>query len=447
MGNRVVIGQSDRLFTDPYNSPMIDRQRGPLTLALSVILHAFTHAYGTMLVPLYLMITADLHLPGVKRAALIVTVYLLVYSLGSYGAGVLADRYSRRALLGWGLIFNAAAIIAIGITRDYSMLLLLAVVGGAAGTLFHPAANSLVSEHFNRSPGMAIGLLGMGSGLGFFAGPQYAGWRAETAHWTLWHVANWQKPCVELGLMGIFVGVLFLIFGREARTVRPPAASRQEIHPPLGPSLRKKVIGIAAILSFRDFAGIASLTLASIYLQKAMGFDPKRTGFIVGAMMLIGIVANPLSVYLTPRRKRLPGLVIVLIAGGIAIATVPFFGRAHVLLGLCLFQAFQLGSYAISDAAMLERVAANVRGRLVGIFLSIAGTIAGASPWLMGSWTDSFGADAARPMRYLAPFVALGIMMVLAVGAIPLIRSLGAPCTEPIEPMSEIDPRTMGVAV
>ena len=96
---------------------------------------------------------------------------------------------------------------------------------------------------------------------------------------------------------------------------------------------------------------------------------------------------------------------------------------------------------------MLERVAANVRGRLVGIFLSIAGTIAGASPWLMGYWTDSFGADAVRPMRYLAPFVALGIMMVLAVGAIPLIRSLGAPGMEPIDPMTEIDPRTMGVAV
>ena len=40
----------------------------------------------------------------------------------------------------------------------------------------------------------------------------------------------------------------------------------------------------------RDFAGIASLTLASIYLQKAHGLSTKRTGFIVGAMMLIGVI-------------------------------------------------------------------------------------------------------------------------------------------------------------
>src|SRR4051812_22449984 len=49
--------------------------RSHVTLALCTVLHAFTHAYGTMLVPLYLLMVADLRLGGVKAASLIVTLY------------------------------------------------------------------------------------------------------------------------------------------------------------------------------------------------------------------------------------------------------------------------------------------------------------------------------------------------------------------------------------
>ena len=84
--------------------------RSGVTLVLCTILHTFTHAYGAMLVPLYLLMVADLKKPGVKYAALIVTVYGVVYCIFSYGSGILADRMNRRNLLGWGLVLNAIAI-------------------------------------------------------------------------------------------------------------------------------------------------------------------------------------------------------------------------------------------------------------------------------------------------------------------------------------------------
>src|SRR5688572_24251073 len=155
--------------------------RSHATLALCTVLHAFTHAYGTMLVPLYLLVVADLKLPGVSYASAIVTIYGLVYCLGSFPAGVMADRCNRKALLGIGLIGNALAIAAMGITRRYELLMLAGVLAGIFGTLFHPAANALATAHYPKSPGMAIGVLGMGAGIGFFAGPQYAGWRAQLA--------------------------------------------------------------------------------------------------------------------------------------------------------------------------------------------------------------------------------------------------------------------------
>ena len=154
-------------------------RRSHLTLALCTILHGFTHAYGAMFVPLYFRIAEDLKLSGVGAAALIVTLYGAVYNLGSYGAGLAADRYSRKTLLGIGLLGNAVAILAIGVSRQYWLILCFSVAAGIFGAIFHPAANALSSSHYPKSPGMAIGILGIGSGLGFFFGPQIAGWRAR----------------------------------------------------------------------------------------------------------------------------------------------------------------------------------------------------------------------------------------------------------------------------
>src|SRR5215213_3381214 len=152
--------------------------RSHLTLALITLLHCFTHAYGTILVPLYLPMRDDLKLWGVGAASLIVTIYTFVYCLCSYPAGVLADRWNRKALLGIGLILNAAAILAMGLTRRYEMLVALGILGGLAGTLF-------------------------------------AGWRAE--------VAGWQTPLVEAGLFGLACGVVFLLVAKEVR--RTPVAA------------------------------------------------------------------------------------------------------------------------------------------------------------------------------------------------------------------------------
>src|SRR5438067_5635171 len=90
-----------------------------VTLVLCTVLHAFTHAYGSMLVPLYLLMATDrgLGMSGVKAASLLVTIYGLVYALGSYGAGVLADRLNRKTLLGAGLLANSGAILLMGLTR------------------------------------------------------------------------------------------------------------------------------------------------------------------------------------------------------------------------------------------------------------------------------------------------------------------------------------------
>ncbi len=416
------------------------RLRSHVTLALCTVLHAFTHVYGTLLVPLYLLITADLRLGGVGAATMIVTLYGVVYNLASYHAGMLADRHDRKALLGVGLLGNALVIVLIGLSRDYQMILALAILGGLFGALFHPTANALVMAHYPKNPGMAIGLLGAGSGLGFFAGPQFAGWRAQSATWHLWHVASWQRPCIEAGVAGLVLGVIFLWVAREAR----PSFGPDRTPPKMTRAHRNQILRLACVLGFRDFSGTAMISLGAIYLQKALGKSVQDAGQIVGFMMLLGMIGNPLAVYLSPGRRRLPALVVILITAGVVIATAPLWPARWVLVVFCAFQTLQLGSYAVSDAAILERTSPLLRGRVVGLFLMVAGTFAGISPWVMGFWTDQLGARAAHPSAYFGPFGLIGVMIALAAFGPKMIASLGwAEDATPINPLAEISPQTL----
>ncbi len=396
-----------------------------------------------MLVPLYLLVAADLKLPGIRAVALLVTIYGVAYCLFSYVAGVLADRMNRRNLLAIGLLTNALVVIGIGLSRRYELLVVLVVLGGLCGTLFHPAANALIPEHFPGSPGMAIGLLGIGAGIGFYAGPQYAGWRAQSATWHWGWIADWQRPFIELGFAGIVGALLFFLTARETSTPH----RRRKSSARLGTVLRRRVIIIAIVLGLRDFVGIAALSLSSVYLLKAQHRTSAQAGFVLGAMTLLGVIGNPLAVWLTGGARRLPALTTVLILSAISIALVPLAPAAWTLAALCVFQTLQLGSYAISDAAMLERVSPVVRGRVVGLFLTLAGTFAYTGPWLMGLWTDSFGSRGDHPAAYLAPYITLGIGIAVAAFSVPVIARLGEPDPNAIEPITEISPATMEPAM
>jgi MFS family permease len=437
-GDSMVTAAIPTSTADVFPEPL-PRWRNHVSLALCTVAHSFLHAFGSMLVPLYLLMTRDLRLGGVQYAALLVTVYGAVYNLGSYFAGMAADRFNRARLLGIGLLGNAIAIILIGFTRNYSLLLLWSALTGVSATIFHPTANSLVTSHYPRNPGLAIGLLGIVSGVGFFLGPQFSGWQARPDTWTFLHVADWQRPCIQLGVCGLIAAIVIYCVAHDTRPTGHYVARK------LPKEIRNRVLLLAIVLGWRDFAGVAMISLSAIYLQKACGMTTAHVGFIIGAMMLLSVVVNPLSVAISPGRRRLPTLTAVLIAGGIIVATTSLWPVRWVLIAMSFFMTMQLGSYALSDAATFERVPGEIRGRVSGLFLTIAGTLGATGPWAMGFWTDAMHQHATERSAYLLPFITLGAAMIFSALAPHIIAKLGpTPMTQMIDPISETMPESIG---
>src|SRR5262245_7882658 len=123
---------------------MTDPQHHRRTLTLVSLLHAFTHVYQVALMPLYLPIQRDFKLDSVGSATFLVTLMMLAYFVPSYPMGVLADRFSRKRLLGLGLAINGLGFVGLAQAPSYPVALTSMVVAGFGGSFFHPAATALI---------------------------------------------------------------------------------------------------------------------------------------------------------------------------------------------------------------------------------------------------------------------------------------------------------------
>src|SRR2546427_4136781 len=405
-----------------------DKDHPVRTLWLCGTLHAFTHIYHVALMPLYLLIQRDLKLASVEAATLLLTLMMLAYFLPSYGMGVLADRLSRKKLLAAGLAINALGYVALASAPNYGWAVLCVLISGLGGSFFHPAATSMVARLFPTNTGSALGLVGVGASIGFFIGPLYSGWRAESA--------GWRAPVLELGSAGVLMAGLFVWLAQEEPARIQPNESK--IVPEklfASPALCLLFIAMSFAFGLRDFTGSSMGSLGSLFLQNACGFDLKQTGMALSAIFLASVVSNPLFGHLSDR-GRIRWTCAVLLISVILVGIFPRVPAQWLIPTFALYGFFFMASYPMVEAALMEAVPDAVRGRAFGFFITLAGLIGNLSHWMAGNWVKSLGTNAHSTHAYYPLYGKLSILLLLSL--------LGLPCLHAVrrraKPAPEISP-------
>ena len=386
------------------------------TLWLCGVLHAFTHIYHVALFPLYLPLQKDLKLATIEAATLLVTAMMIAYFAPSYALGALADTMSRKKLLALGLTINGAAFIGLSFAPNYLMALVCVSLAGFGGSFFHPAATAMVARLFPVGTGRALGLLGIGASVGFFFGPLYAGWRAQTA--------GWRAPVLELGLLGLLAAGVFAWLAEEETT---PSAATQAgpCRRPVFPTPGRWIIFAAASLLFglRDFAGSSMGSLGSLFMQNAHGFNLKETGIALSGMFLAAIISNPLFGHLSDR-GRIRWTTLVLIIATALVAIFPRMPPEWLVPTYALYGFFFMASYPMVEAALMDSVPDSVRGRVFGFFITIGGLVGNLSHWMAGGWVKRLGAAAHTPTAYYPLYLTLSGLLFLALFGLPCLHAI-----------------------
>ena len=413
------------------NSP----QHRTRTLWLLGVLHAFTHVYHVALLPLYLPMQRDLKLSSLEQATLPMTIMMLIYYGLSYPMGILADRVSRKKLLGWGLFINGLGFVGLALSPNYATALASVAVAGIGGSFFHPAATALIARLYPEATGKALGLVGIGAGAGFFVGPLYAGWRAT-------QTGDWRTPVLEFGVLGILAAVAFVCLAEvettsPTDTVAPADSSRPQMKKeeicgrlesagdPLFATSALWLLFFAAAVAFslRDFAGHSMGSLGSLFLQKAHGFSMQEAGAALSVIFLMGVISNPLFGHLSDR-GRTRWTAGVMIAAALVIAAFPHLPRGWLSVALAVYGFFFMGCYPMVEAALMESVPDAVRGRGFGLFITVGGILGNVAHWWAGRWVEHLGAAAAEPARYHAFYLLLAALLLLSLPGLLCLREL-----------------------
>ncbi|WP_420470349.1 spinster family MFS transporter [Brevundimonas sp. FT23042] len=351
-------------------------------------------------------IRADLNISDTQFSLLAGLAFSLFYTLMGVPLARLADRGSRRLIIGIGIVVWSVMTVCCGLANSFWALFAARVGVGIGEAALSPAAYSMISDYFPprmRARALAVYSMGpyIGAGLALMIGGGVIDMIARHGTLTLPFVgemAPWQQTFVLVGLPGLLIAALFLIVREPPRHGLVKAGKDAGV---MRFMWSRKATFYAMILGFSIFgiAGISYLAWIPAVLIRTHGWTASQVGFTYGAVLLLAatpgvLVGGWLSDFLSARgRKDAPlfAAIIGLVCSiPFAIATPLMPSAALTVASLAAFSFFA-GVMNSLPATSLQSVSPNqFRAQVTAIYFLIGNLISLAGgPTIVAAISDT----------------------------------------------------------
>jgi len=367
-------------------------------LAILTAVYVLNFLDRTLIYILFTPIKKDMHFTDLQLALLGTTSFVIFYTLLGIPFGRLADRTTRKNLIGGGLAVWSLFSGLTGFADSFWTIFFCRVMVGVGEATLGPAALSLLSDYFPvrmRATVQSIYSTGIavGGGLAFFLG----GWIGQEY--------GWRWAFYLLGFPGLLLALAVFL-------IREPPRGRTESAATLNTSGDWRTLFRSAPLMFL-FIGYALFALASnnlgiwgtAFFVRVHHLSLKTVGTAAGILsIVVGIPAMILGGYFSDRFSRmLKGGRMVFTAVAAAVS-VPlwlgwlFIDNLPVLIIInVLLYGLALMWVGPATADVHDLAGPHLRGLAIGMFFSIVNIVAyGIGAPLIGRLSDVLGGQ----MRY-----------------------------------------------
>jgi FSR family fosmidomycin resistance protein-like MFS transporter len=354
------------------------------------------------------------------QIGIIRSVYSGAMALFQVPAGLFAERWGERLLLGAGTILTGLAYLTLGLSNGYLSLLVLLFFGGLGASVQHPLSSSVISKVYEQGPRRAaLGIYNFSGDLGkmvlpFIAAIVIAGF-------------DWRWVSTGAGIIGIFTGILAYILlmimgeGGGASKSFSSAGANRKIDDRIKDWGIKNSAGFGAIsaIGIIDGAGRSGFLTFLPFLLIEKGAEVEIIGlaltltFIGGATgkFFCGMLAERLgiirTVILTEAITGFGILALLPLSLYWALALLPLIG-----IGLNGTSSVLYGT--VSDFVRSER-----RARGFGLFYTLSVGGSALAPLLFGVLSD-----------FTSVTLTLSLVSLLSLSTIPICKLLVKPLSE-----------------
>lgn len=258
----------------------------PRRFWMVVVVSFIDRVGGTMLFPFFSLYITNKFGVGMTEAGLVLGIFSIFGLFGGMIGGALTDRFGRRKLILFGLVFSALSTLSLGLVQSFSVLIPLAAVIGLLSDVAGPAHSAMIADILpekKRTEG--FGLLRVVGNMAWIIGPTIGGFVANRSFLALF-IADALVSCI--------VALLFYLLIPETRSAQ--AAAREQGR------LLDTFKGYAHVL--RDTAYSAFLVACilmglvygqmynslSVYLRDVHNIQPQGYGFLLTTSAVVVIL-------------------------------------------------------------------------------------------------------------------------------------------------------------
>jgi MFS family permease len=235
---------------------------------------------GTLLFPFFSLYITDRFNVGMTKAGMVLAMFSIFGIIGNMIGGALTDRFGRRKLILFGLIFSALSTLTLGFVNSLAVLFPLAAFIGLLSDIAGPAHQAMMADILDEKQRQeGFGLMRVIRNLAWIIGPSIGGFLANRSFMLLFIID---------AIVSCVVAVLFYFLMPETKPQHHEADNPQPHE-----SLLQTIAGYGIVL--KDFAFMAFVVAAilmgavyqqmynslSVYLRDNHSIDPQGYGFLM----------------------------------------------------------------------------------------------------------------------------------------------------------------------
>ena len=293
-------------------------------------------------------------------------------------AGLLSDRFGVKLVLSVICVMTGVTGAFRGLSNSYPVLASTVLINGIFRQIVPVTVIKTVGIWFKgKNLGVAMGIQSMGYGLGLTLGPMISSTILSP------FLGGWNNVMYFYGAIAVFIGILWIIFGRERYHVDSNYADSNAV--PLRQALPKLIRNkslwlIGLMLMFRGASIMSMAGYLPLYLRE-QGWEAASADGILAAFFAIStLCAVPLSFLSDRLGLRKPILYLALTVALVCISLVPIVEVGMTWFLILLTGIFFDGSISITFTILLETegIGSTYSGIAIGIAFTLSqiGTVA-----------------------------------------------------------------------
>lgn len=341
---------------------------------------------GTLIFPFFALYITQKFDVGMTQAGVLIGIFSFSGLIGNMLGGALTDRFGRKIMVLFGLVFSAISSVSMGLVNDLSVFYVLAVVVGLLSDIAGPAWQAMVADILpeeKRADG--FGVMRVVANMAWIVGPTIGGFMAARSYMLLF---------VMDAVASLITAAIVYRFIPE---------TKPEVAEAKAESILGTFAGYGKVFADRLFIAyilVSMLMLVvyiqmyntlSVYLRDVHGVSPQGYGFVL-TMSAVTVIL--FQFWVTRRVKKYPPMLMMALGSAFYLVGFSMYGFVTVyalfIAAMVLITVGEMIVMPVGQALAANFAPADKRGRYMALFSLAWALPATFGPALAGIIMDNY---------------------------------------------------------